>query len=327
MAAVEQARVRPVDLVTETLSGRDELVAVTGATGWFGSVALDLLYAAFGDRADYRIVGYASDAREVAISDGRTARVRPLSDLLSQDPPPTTLLHFAYLTRDKVAALGIDAYVSQNVAITATVLDAISRHRPRHLVVASSGAVHSSTGDLVSDLRGDPYGTLKHMDELAFRAASREVGSTCVIPRVFSVAGTRITKPALYALGSMVGMATTGGPIEVHARGPVFRSYCGVDEVVALSLWAALTGRDCVFDTCGTIVEMGDLARVVAQVHDLDAEVIRRSWDPDGVTDRYVGDGQVMEALAAEAGLSLQPLAALVRETSEWLKPANGQDG
>ena len=319
MASTERARVRPADLVADALRGTDEVVAVTGATGWFGAVALDLLYEALGDQAPDRVVGYASSNREVTCLDGRALTVRPLGDLVSQDPPPTTLLHFAFLTRDKVAALGIDAYTSQNVAITATVLDAIAKHKPRHVVVASSGAVHSSTGRLVSDLRSDPYGTLKHIDELAFRAATQDAGGACVIPRVFSVAGAHMTKPGLYALGSMIEMAAKGGPIEVRARGPVFRSYCGVDEVVALSLWAALSGHEAVFDTCGTAVEMGDLARLVAKAHGLDDYAVRRTWDPDEVPDRYVGEGRMMQALAAESGLSLSPLSVLIRQTSDWL--------
>jgi len=99
----------------------------------------------------------------------------------------------------------------------------------------------------------------------------------------------------------------------------VFRSYCGVDEVVALALWAVLSGRDAVFDTRGTVVEIGELAQLVAQVHGLDADVVQRTWDPDVVPDRYVGDGRLMESLAAEAGLSLGLLPDLVRETSAWL--------
>jgi nucleoside-diphosphate-sugar epimerase len=311
--------VRAVDLVADALRGTDDIVAVTGATGWFGAVALDLLYDALGDQAAARVVGYASSAREVVVSGGRTVTVRALDDLIAQDPAPTTLLHCAFLTREKVTALGIDAYVSQNVAITSTVCGAIAKHKPRHVVAMSSGAVYSSTGGLVCDLRADPYGTLKHVDELALRAATRDAGGVCVIPRVFSVAGARMTKPALYALGSMIGMATGGGPIEVRARGPVFRSYCGVDEVVALALWVALSGRDAVFDTCGTVVEVEELARVVAQVHGLDVDVVRRAWDPAVAPDRYVGDGRAMAALADEAGLTLRPLPDLVRETTAWL--------
>jgi nucleoside-diphosphate-sugar epimerase len=128
-----------------------------------------------------------------------------------------------------------------------------------------------------------------------------------------------MTKPALYALGSMIAMASAGGPIEVRARGPVFRSYCGVDEVVALALWAARSGRDLVFDTCGTVVEVGELAALVAQVHGLGVDDVRRTWDADVVSDRYVGDGRLMRDLAGEAGLALKALPELVRETSGWL--------
>jgi nucleoside-diphosphate-sugar epimerase len=141
-----------------------------------------------------------------------------------------------------------------------------------------------------------------------------------VIARVFSVAGPRMTKPGLYALGSMIGMASGGGPIEVRARGPVLRSYCGVDEVVALALWAALSGREVVFDTGGTTVEIGELGRLVAQEHGLEVDVVRRTWDPDVAPDRYVGDGRVMDTLAAESGLSLRPLPDLVHETATWLR-------
>jgi len=149
MAAAERARVTPADLITGALRGTDEVVAVTGATGWFGAVALELLHGCLGDQGADRVVGYASSAREVVLSDGRAVMVRPLAALLSQDPPPTTVLHLAFLTRDKVAELGIDAYVSQNVAITATVLGAIARHRPRQVVVMSSGAVHNTVDNTV----------------------------------------------------------------------------------------------------------------------------------------------------------------------------------
>lgn len=306
----------PAALVADALRGTDEIIAVTGATGWFGAVALDLLFTALGEDAPARVVGYASVAREVTVADGRTVVVRPLHELVSQDPPPTTILHLAYLTPDRIQALGVDAYTSQNVAITATVLDAIATHRPRHVLVTSSGAVYSSSGRLAADLRSDAYGTLKHIDELAFRTASRDAGAVCVIPRVFNVAGGRRSKPTLYALGSMIAMARDGGPIDVHARWPVYRSYCGVDEVVALSLWLALAGVDVVFDTSGEIVEIGDLALLLARLHGLDESAVRRIWDSASAEDRYVGDGRRMLELAARAGLRLRSLVELVTESS-----------
>ncbi len=235
-----------------------------------------------------------------------------------------SLLHFGYLTRDKVATMGVDAYVAANVAITAHVLDAIAVHRPIAVVMTSSGAVYGPDGRPAHDVSENPYGTLKRLDELAVRAAVAEVGGSSVVPRVFSVAGPHMTKPDLYALGSMIAMARHGGPIEVRARGPVVRSYCGVDEVVSLSLWAALGGGaalgDLVFDTAGTPVEMGELARIVAEVYGLPAGSVARSLDADAVPDRYVGNGSTMVDLAAEAGLTMRPTADLVRLTASWLE-------
>lgn len=311
----------PLEALSRALRGADEHIAVTGATGWFGAVALDLLYAALEGQAPSRVTAYASRARDIVVQDGRTVTVRPLADLVHQSPAPTTVLHFAFLTRDKVAGLGVDAYVSQNLAITAAVLDAVAVHRPRRLVVTSSGAVYGTDRGMAADLRGNPYGTLKRIDELALRQAAHEVGGICVIPRVFSVAGPRMTKPELYALGSMIRMATDGGPVTVQARGPVLRSYCGVDEVVALATVMALGGREVTFDSGGDAVEMVELARVVADVHGLPDGSIRQDRDESVPTNRYVGEPGQMRSLAAGIGMELRPLDALVRSTSEWLTP------
>ncbi|WP_449385577.1 NAD-dependent epimerase/dehydratase family protein [Cellulomonas soli] len=308
----------PSELVASVLATSDDQIAVTGATGWFGATALDLLYDALGPQAPERVRAYASRSRVLTVADGRTVDVRPLAELADQAPAPTILLHFAFLTRDKVAEVGLDAYVRRNVAISASVLDAVAAHRPRGVVVASSGAVYGAGPRLVADVDGDPYGALKRIDELAFAAACSEVGATCVVPRVFSVAGARMTKPEKYALGSLIGMARAGEPLRVRATLPVVRSYCGVDEVVALSLWAGAQGRPLVFDSGGAPVEVGELAGVVAAVHGRDDEPVR-DWDPDATPDRYVGDPSAMTALADAAGLQLRSLPALVRETARWL--------
>lgn len=306
----------PEELVRDALAGTDHRIAVTGATGWFGATAMDLAYAAFGGDAPDRVVGYASVERELVVADGRVARIRAVSSLSDQLPAPTILLHFAFLTREKVATLGVDAYVRRNVALSATVLDAVAVHRPRALVYASSGAVYGSDGRLVHDLEGDPYGTLKHLDELAMQAAAARVGGVAVVPRIFSVAGDRITKPEAYALGSFLTMGARDGVIDVQARGPVVRSYCGVDEVVALSLWSAVHGRAEVFDSGGPVVEMSELAAAVATVLGLAPEAVRRATASEAPPNRYAGSGARMAELAAEAGLDLRELDALVRTTA-----------
>lgn len=317
---------RPANVLRPLLAG-DERFAVTGATGWFGRTALDLLDDLLGDEAAASVTAYASRGRKVATRRGRLVTVHPLAELVRQTPAPTHVLHLGFLTRDRVADLGVPAYVARNLAITADVLAAVAVARPRGLFYASSGAVYGAKVGLATDVEGDPYGTLKHLDELALRQALSDVGGTCGVARVFSVAGAGITKPGAYALGSLVLMAQAGGPLVVRARGRVVRSYCAVDEILALGLWALLRGEPVLFDSGGTVAEVGELADVVAAVHGLPPGSVERESDPDAVEDRYVGDLAHMADLASRAGLALRDLRQLVQETSDWLAAEGERSG
>ena len=293
---------------------------MTGATGWLGSVTLDLLDEAFGtDVAQTRVTAYASRARVTRTTAGRTVDVRPISELPAQAPGPTHIVHCAFLTRDRIAAMSLPDYLHANLSITTTVLAAVAAHRPRSLVVTSSGAVYDDDRGLTTDLTNNPYGALKHLDELAFRAATADVGAACVVPRVFSVAGPHMTKPEAYALGSMILMAHLAGRIEVRSAGRVERSFVGADEVMGLSLWLALTGHDAVFDTGGHEVEVGELAGLVAEVHGLPESAVSRPNRESQPTHRYVGSAERWEGHLSSAGILAAPLRELVESTSSWL--------
>ena len=302
------------------LSG-DEHFAVTGATGWLGTAALALLDELLGASFPEQVTAYAGSARTISTPAGRTLDVQPLDRLPCQAARITHLLHFAFLTRDRLSDLDVPSYVAQNLTITTAVLAAVAAHRPRGFVLASSGAVYANaTGSLATDLVGNSYGTLKHVDELALRQAMTDIGGATAVARVFSVAGSGITKPDLYALGSLITMAQQGGPIVVRATRPVFRSYAAVEQVVALALWSVLRGESTVFDSGGTVVEVGELAGLVAAEHGLPGEAVQRTWDRSAEPDRYVGDLSHMQDLSLRAGAVLRDLAGLVRETSEDLR-------
>jgi nucleoside-diphosphate-sugar epimerase len=297
-----------------------ERVAVTGATGWLGASALDLLDEALGaNEAARRVTAYASRARLSRTLSGRDVDVRPLEELPYQAPSPTHVLHFAYLTRDRLADLSVPDYIAANLGITATVIDAVARHRPEGLVMASSGAVYGRDGRLATDIPANAYGTLKHLDELAFRTAARDIGCTAVIPRIFSVAGARMTKPDLYALGSLIGMARASGPLTVTAAGPVIRTFAGATEIVGLSLWAALTRREAVFDTGGDVIEIGELAGLVAELHGLGPDAVQCDLADGTPEHRYTGDATEWNRLLTEAKVAPTPLRTLIGETSAWL--------
>jgi UDP-glucuronate decarboxylase len=308
--------------VLQPLLGGTESFAVTGATGWFGRATLDLLDQLLGVAAARRVTAYASSPRSVTTTLGRPVEIRPLNELPGQSPAPTHLLHFACLTRDRLPAMGADAYIAANLQISMLVLEAVQRSNPAGLVLTSSGAAYTADRGLTTDLRGNPYGALKHLDELLLCAAVEAGGGSTAVARVFSVGGAGITKSDLYALGDLIAMAQRGGPLEVRASRPVVRSYAAVDDVVALALWSVLRGESVVFDSGGDIVEVGELARAVAEAHGLPPSVVVRRSDPEAAEDRYVGDPSAWQALVRRSGLIPRGLPALIRETSSWMSGA-----
>jgi nucleoside-diphosphate-sugar epimerase len=288
------------------------VIAVTGATGWLGRAVLERLTA-----AGRPFAAFASRPREVALADGTPVAVRALADLPAT--PHDALVHFAFLTREHAATLGVGAYVAANLRITATVLEAIARQRPA-VAYASSGAVYEPGGALATDLDANPYGTLKHLDELALRQAAADRGRSCAVARVFNLAGPHIVKPRGFALSDLVLQAREQDALEIRARHPVLRSYVDVDDLAALLLALLGAGEDAIFDTAGTEeVEVGGLARrIAAQAGRADLP-IHREPDLDAPADRYVGDGSEWARLCARHGITPRPLDKQIARTAAYL--------
>ena len=316
MEAAERAVLSPAALVGDLLSGTRDVIAITGATGWFGRTTLELLFSALGDAAAARVLAYGSRPGRVRLSTGHSVAVRPLHELATVLPSPTVVLHFACLTRDRESELGTPAYLQANLGITATVLRALEAHSPRLLVATSSGAAAQYGGAPGLDLENNAYGTLKRLDELALGQLAEQRGTGYAIPRVYSVAGPWMTKPTSYALGSMITMAQAGGPVTISAQRPVWRSYCGVDEVIALSLWMAAERANTVFDTSGHVVEMAGLAAAVADTVGGGCGTSRPEFDAEAAPDLYVGDPTVYEQAARTVGLRPASLEELVTSTA-----------
>lgn len=284
---------------------------MTGATGWFGRVTLDLLGRALGPQAfRERVAAYASRARTVDVEGAGTVELRPLDEL----EPAELLLHFAFVTRTRIAAEEHDAFVAANVAISSRLLAVIATGSVRGVLVTSSGAARDP------DLARNPYGALKRLDELAFPAACREAGANCVVARVFNVGGAHMTQPGAYALGDLLLRARAGRPLDIAARGDVVRSYVAVEDVVAVALAELVAGRDAFFETAGDrTVEIEELAYVVLRVLGRPELPVTRKRDASTAPSVYVGDGARLNELASRHGLALGDLEAVVAATAAGL--------
>ncbi len=110
---------------------------------------------------------------------------------------------------------------------------------------------------------------MKLAHEAGLRDWAARRGAALLTVRVFNVGGPYINPVERYALGDFIQALRRDGRIRVAADRGVFRSYVHVLELARVLFDQALDQArpEIAFDTCGReIVEMGDLARTVAEV-------------------------------------------------------------
>ena len=310
----------PVGL-DESIRGSGLTFAVTGATGWLGRAAVEVLSRALGSEGSGRLRAFASRARPLTLDSGSSVNVAALDDLPGCDAD--VLLHFAYVTREFAAERGVGEYVLANLGITATVIDFVRTREPGVVLYSSSGAARGALERGQLDLASDPYGALKVMDELALRRAAADAGGRSLVVRVFNVAGPWLLKPEAFALSDIIRQVGEGGPVRIRATHPVVRSYVDVEDLVSVMIAASLDGSlpgDVVVDTAGEVeVEVGDLAASVTRVLGRPEVSIERAYDPSAAADRYVGDPGEFAKLADCVGIPLRGLDEQIARTAQGM--------
>lgn len=310
--------------VHRTLRERETTYAITGATGWLGRATLAALFEALGD--DARVTAYASSAQDIMLGSGRTIRTAPIADLRSlRSEAPVTFLHYAFITKDRVADSSLDDYVRVNRDLDQAVIAAMENNTTAGLFLPSSGAVYGPGRSRQTDLAADPYGALKLEQEDRF--AGLGIEAPLVIARVFNLSGPFINKHGAYALASIINDVLRGGPIVLKASNSVIRSYIHVADLIALVLADLTRGpaRASVvrFDTAGEEeVELGDLARRAAAVLERPELPIERPAVRPEPVNRYVGDGGDMAARMLANGLAVRNLDTQIRDTAAFLANA-----
>lgn len=265
-------------------------VAVTGASGWLGRAAVAVLR-----RRGTDVTGFAST---------------PRGELLGIDELPDfehdVLLHYAFVTREYLAARGHEAYVAANLAITACVAEAVRRNRPA-MFYASSGAVHHG-----GSLTANPYGVAKRLDEHLFRDLT---AGRCSVARVYNVAGPHVTKPRAFAVTDLTRQSLDDPPrLRVAAQRRVVRSFVDVEDLAAYAVASA--GQDRLVETAGSEeIEVGALAGRIAPA----LAIERPPLDPMADDDRYVGDAEGFLRSCTDVGVQLRPLDEQLIRTREWL--------
>lgn len=265
--------------------GSDRIL-VTGASGWLGRTALDLL-APLG----LPTLALASRPRIIRVGEGEI-ECRVWDDREVAAFAPTVVLDCAFLTRDRVDDMPLGEYVAANRALTDRLVYATRLPDVRLALTVSSGAAVYPHGAPEGPVEANPYGYLKREAEHRLTQAAAAGGAVPVVVRAWSISGAHVQKPQGYALGSMI-QAADAGAIRIMARRPVFRRYILADELLAIGIAEGGVGPATI-DSGGELVEMAELAARVAAVVNPEAVITRDEVDPRN-PDRYHSDGQDWE--------------------------------
>jgi nucleoside-diphosphate-sugar epimerase len=306
------------------LAGSAAPIIVTGAGGWLGQAALEMLDSVFGAALPERVTAFTSGARVLRLRSGRRLEALAYETLAARGPRGALILHCAFRTRGHAGEAG---YVEANRAITTAMRDFIARNGAAGLFVPSSGAVYRADRTLDTDLAANPYGVLKAEDEAIFGTLAAGRFPAAII-RIFNLAGPLINNISAYALASVCTDILAGGPIRLRAAKPVIRAYAHVEDVLNIALGLLLGGRaPPVFDTAGEAIEIGALAaRAAALLGAPWMAIVRPDW-AGGAPDKYVGEAAGFAAAAGLAGVGLRGLDAQIADTAGYLAGLPAADG
>ena len=292
--------------------------AITGASGWLGRATIATLLESGINPLDIKCF---STERKIICVENIEFQSHPLCELrISEDID--TLVHLAFLTRDKVDASNLMRYSTINREITSFACDFIIKKKPRSVISISSGAIYDAPAFtcLADSFILNLYGYLKIEEEKRLEQACVESNANLVINRLWGLSGQDIQNAQPYALAEFIHKAKMNDVIEIKSRNKVWRRYVDARELMALCLEVANRGDTAIFNSGGPLVEIGELAELVVKYLSSSSKITRDASDvSDNPNTYYPKDQSYEELLMKYLKKSPLPLKYQILNTSSTL--------
>jgi nucleoside-diphosphate-sugar epimerase len=270
-------------------------VLVTGAAGWFGRTAI-----AMTKEVGLELLATGSKDQQIEIGGiDQLVQTQSLEIIFSFEP--TVVIDTAFVTRERLPVLGYKTYVETNQKIIDQSLAIASLPSVRKYIGFSSGATMHLGGHVSFSIEENPYAAQKRIYESKISEIATDLQSDISVARVWSVTGSYCTKPQAFAFTDLISQAKLG-LIELKAKHLVYRRYCALEDVLAIAMLPTAPGSNPIFNTGGDLIEIGELAKIVVDLVNPNAE-IRRQIDPELPLDDYHSDSKDWVELLQSADL------------------------
>jgi len=284
-------------------------IAISGASGWLGIETIDVIENIASTESPLL---FTSNGREIFF---RSSGKRATKSFLESQPPVSLegFIHLAFLTRDKIEAIGLKDFISTNMSLISKACQIIESSKPKWIVTVSSGAIlDRSSGELESNIESNPYGFCKRVEELLIAQSAKKVGANVVIGRLWGASGKYMPPNPAYALSDFIISAHKDKKITIKSGGDVIRRYVDASEFMEVLIKAAISGQSLLINSGGPRVEIGELATLVAEHF---TEVMIERSPKEMTVDDYYPRGEDFERLASVLGITLSDVKTQVSET------------
>ena len=302
---------RSLVLAGKSISSQDR-VLITGASGWFGQTTTVMM-----EHIGVQTFLIGSNSRSIQIA-GKSRKIDVWDDKKIRDFAPTVVVDCAFLTREFVADVGLSRFVDVNRQLVQRTISLQDLESVRLVVAFSSGAAEEyRLNSEDSSIEKDPYGYLKHEQEVLMATGFNSSNCDLVIPRVWSVSGSLATKVNGFAFTDLICQALIG-KIRVNSNFYVWRRYCMIEEVIAVALNGS-QGRERFFDTGGQLIEIRELALLIQELVNPNA-TLELPADSYGIPSKYYSDGESWSRWCNMLDFEHASLDEQIMQVSNWMK-------
>ncbi len=294
-------------------------IIITGASGWLGRNSIRYFLNNGLKLENLILIG--SYNRELEIFKGLNVQIETFEEVIKSKKYSIIdgIVHLAYLTRDKIDG-NVEEYKKSNLIITNQLFDLLET-KPKWLTYVSSGAIYSKFKNQIieTDATSNPYGFLKLQDERILTEYCQDKSINLSIGRLWGASGRDFINPSKYAFGEFILKAIANQDINILSPRKVFRKFCDSEQFMEICIRTAQKNHLTVFNSGGELVEIEELANLIAYTLNAKINVGREYFDAKAEPDDYYSRDESYFILAKSLDVKLLSLRDQIIKTTNFL--------
>jgi nucleoside-diphosphate-sugar epimerase len=255
----------------------DSRILITGASGWLGRETLCWL--------NRNLAGFRTENLTLAGSSEKIIEIHgryfPIRNFYELDLKANydLIIHYAFLTQDKMGSVGSKKYYLENTKINNRIREVLENNHSSLFFAVSSGAVPYCNREQDHSPSMQAYAKLKKDMENIFTEQSS------LILRLWSASGHHMGVNLSYALSEFLYKAQSNVDIEIRQN--VHRTYISFQDVFESCISALYQGRRGIVNSGGFQIDLASLAQLIVESIGSRSKVTVTAGEPSTM-DQYV---------------------------------------